>query len=187
MKVERIEPKIQTFRLTMEPTDEEYGQCMWAKFILDFDAWRLTINSDAGDYTYGWGNNDKHDNFTSLMARVNEGYLLNKMSSRSEFFIDKSKAEIIETIELDGWEYYGIKSEEQWQEIRQEILDIDGCYSEEMYFLEVNKIVPEIDFESIRLVKDYPHGAYVAIDLFIKYIQPIMKEEWKKIKEQNVS
>jgi len=183
MKVEKIEPKVITYKLNLDKDDEEYTSCMWARFILDYDTWRLTINSDAGDYTYHWGNNDKNDNFTSLMARVNDDYLLNKMSNRSRIYIDKSKEATIQTIEENGWDCFGIKSEEEWKEIKQEINDIDDCSSEEYFFREVDSIVPQIDFECIEIIKDYPYGAYVVIGLFNKYIQPIIKEEWDKIKK----
>lgn len=184
MIVEKIKPEIVTYRLVMESDDEEYTSCMWARFILDYDTWRLTINSDAGDYTYCWGNNDKNDNFTSLMARVNEGYLLNKLSSRSYFKVEESIEETIKNIECDGWDYFGIESEKEWKEIKERLNDISWLISEEMYINEVSGIVPEIDFESIEIIKDYPYQAYIAIRLFIKYIQPLLKEEWNKISKE---
>lgn len=182
MKIEKIEPNIITYKLTLDNNDEDYYKCMWTRFELDYDNWKLTINSDAGDFTYYWGNNDKNDNFTSLMARVNDSYLLDKMSSRSCFFVDRSKKATIYTIEENGWDCFGIKNEKHWQEIKQEIIEIDECASEETFFREVDSIVPDIDFECIKIVKDYPPGAYVAIGLFIKYLQPILKNEWKKKK-----
>lgn len=184
MKIEKIKPRFITYKMNVDKDDEEYTSCMWARFILDYDTWRLTINSDAGDYTYQWGNNDKNDNFTNLMARVNSDYLLNKMSNRNKFFIDKSKANTIQKIEENGWDCFGINSKEEWEKIKQKINEIDDSSSEEYFFREVDSIVPQIDFECIEIVKDYPYGAYVAIDLFIKYIQPLLKEEWNSIKNQ---
>jgi len=175
MKIAKIEPNILTYRLSMEREDEDYYKCMWAEFILDLDAYRLTINGDAGNYSYCWGAS-QHETFINLMCRVNEGYLLNKMSDRSRFLITESKQETIKTIEHNGWDCFGIKSEEEWENIRNEILDIDDLSSEEMFFREVDSIVPEIDFECIEIEKDYPPGAKTSIEFFIKYIQPILKE-----------
>jgi hypothetical protein len=179
MKVEKIEPKVSTYRLVLDKGDEEFTSCIWARFILDFDNWRLTINSDAGDYTYGWGSN-KNDDFLDLMCRVNADYLLNKMSDRSRVFIDKSKKATIKTITDNDYECFGIKDQNHLNEIIDEINDIDACASEETFIREVDSIVPNIDFECIEVVKDYPYGAYTAIGLFVKYIQPVLRAELKE-------
>ena len=176
MKIEKIMPKTVTYALSMEKQDDDRWMCSWANFILDYDSWRLTINSDAGDYTYCWGNN-RNDNFTDLMARVEKGYLLNKMSNRSEFLIDDSKKETIRAIEENGWEEYGFKSRGQWEDVKMDINNIDSLASEEMFYREVDNMVPDIDFESIYTIKDYPKMAKVAVEIFIKYIQPILKED----------
>lgn len=181
MKVEKIEPKTVTYKLTPDSDSDEYAFCMWSRFILDYDSWRLTINSDAGDYTYCWGNNDNNDNFTSLMARVNEEYLLNKMANRSRFYLDESKKATVKTIEQNGFYCFGIKGEQQWREIEEQIYEIDEGASAEQFFREVESIVPSIDFECIEVIKDYPSGAYTVIGLFIKYVQPLLKEEWSKL------
>lgn len=99
MKVEKIEPKVITYKLTPSINDEEYMSCMWARFIFDCDNGRLNINSDAGDYSYGWGYN-KHEDFMSLMARINTDYLLNKIADRTEFDLEASKKETIENISV---------------------------------------------------------------------------------------
>ena len=36
-------------------------------------------------------------------------------------------------------------------------------------------MIPEIDFESIEIIKEYPCGAEVVANLFEKYIQPQIK------------
>ena len=111
-----------------------------------------------------------------LMSRVDKYYLLNKLSSRSVFLLEESKKATIETIEDNGFENYGIESEEDWEEYKQDILDID-TRSEETFFRTVDDIMPDIDWESIIIEKDYPYGAKVVVDLFEKYLQPKIKEE----------
>ena len=81
---------------------------MWARYTFDCDNGRLNINSDAGDYTYGWGHN-VHEEFMHLMGRVDAGYLLNKLSNLSVFDIAKSKAKTIKNIKEYGVEHFGIK------------------------------------------------------------------------------
>lgn len=177
MEITRIEPRTYTYRLVPNRDDDEYTSCMWARFIFDCDNGRLNINSDAGDYSYGWGYNE-HEDFMHLMARVNKYYLIEKLSNRSRFLIDESKRQTIKTIEDNGWECYGVKSEDDWEEFKQEILDIDSCASEETFFRMVDDIMPDIDWESIIIEKDYPYGAKVVVDLFEKYLQPKIKEEF---------
>lgn len=176
MEITKIEPRTYTYRLVPNKNDEEYASCMWARFVFDCDNGRLNINSDAGDFSYGWGFNE-HEDFMHLMSRVDKYYLLNKLSSRSVFLLEESKKATIETIEDNGFENYDIKSEEDWEEYKQDILDIDTC-SEETFFRTVDDIMPYIDWESIIIEKDYPYGAKVVVDLFEKYLQPKIKEEF---------
>lgn len=178
MEITRIEPRTYTYRLVPNKDDEEYRSCLWARFVFDCDNGRLNINSDAGDYSYGWGYNE-HEDFMHLMGRVDKHYLLNKLSSKKVFLLEESKRETIKFIEDNGWECYGIKSEEDWKEYKQDILDISAC-SEETFFRTVDDIMPDIDWESIQIEKDYPHGVKVVADLFEKYVQPKIKEEFPR-------
>lgn len=176
MLINKIKPKTLTYRLTMEREDTDYYKCMWAEFLLDLDAYRLTIYGDFnGEYSYCWGANE-HETFISLMSRIGEDYLLNKISSRSQFVLSESKSETLRYMESFGYEYFGIKSEEAWESVRDEILNMHECTSEEAFFEGVNAAVPKIDFEDICIVKDYPKDAKLAAYLFIRYMQPIFKE-----------
>lgn len=176
MEITKIEPRTYTYRLVPNKDDKEYASCMWARFIFDCDNGRLNINSDAGDYSYGWGYN-KHEDFMHLMSRVDKSYLLNKLSNRNVFLLKESKEENIKHIEDNGWEYYGIDSEEKWKECKQDILDIDTC-SGETFLRTIDDIIPDIDWESIIVEKDYPYGAKVVADLFEKYLQPEIRKEF---------
>ena len=176
MKITKIEPKTYTYELTPNKDDEEYTSCMWARFIFDCDNGILNINSDAGNYSYKWGYN-VYEDFMHLMSRIDKYYLLDKLSRRSVFLLDESKKETIKCVEENGWEYYDIESEEYWEEIKQNILDID-VRTEESFYCEIDDIFPYIDWESIIIEKDYPCGAKVIADLFEKYLQPKIKEEF---------
>lgn len=176
MEITKIEPRTYTYRLVPNKNDEEYASCMWARFVFDCDNGRLNINSDAGDFSYGWGYNE-HEDFMHLMSRVDKYYLLDKLSSRNVFLLEESKKATIETIEDNGFENYDIKSEEDWEEYKQDILDID-TRSEETFLRKVDNIIPDIDWDSIIIEKDYPYGAKVIVDLFEKYLQPKIKEEF---------
>lgn len=176
MEITKIEPRTYTYRLVPNKNDEEYASCMWARFVFDCDNGRLNINSDAGDFSYGWGFNE-HEDFMHLMSRLDKYYLLDKLSSRSVFLLEESKKATIETIEDNGFENYDIESEEDWEEYKQDILDID-TRSEETFYRTIEDIIPDIDWDSIIIEKDYPYGAKVVVDLFEKYLQPKIKEEF---------
>lgn len=111
-----------------------------------------------------------------LMGRVHKWYILDKLSRRNMFLIDASKRQTIKAIEDNGWEHYG--SEKNWEYFKQEILDIDSCVSEGTFFRMVNDIMPDIDWDSIKIEKDYPYGAKVVADLFEKYVQPKIREDF---------
>lgn len=176
MKIAKIKPRTYTYELVPNKDDEEYASCMWARFTFDCDNGILNINSDAGNYAYRWGY-DVHEDFMHLMSRINKYYLLDKLSKRSVFLLDKSKKETIKCVEENGWECYDIESEEDWEKIKQDILDID-VRTEESFYCEIDDIFPYIDWESIIIEKDYPCGAKVIADLFEKYLQPKIKEEF---------
>lgn len=111
MEITKIEPRLYTYRLVPDKKDPEYASCTWARFGFDCDNGRLDIHGDAGDYSYGWGFNE-HEDFMHLMSRIDKHYLLNKISDRSVFLLEESIQANIKEIELNGWESYGIKSEE---------------------------------------------------------------------------
>lgn len=178
MEITKIEPKTYTYKLIPNKGDKEYTSCMWAEFTFNCDDGRLSINSDAGDYSYEWGFN-QHEDFMHLMSRIDKEYLLNKLSSRNAFLLKESKESTIEIMEHNGWDCYGIKSEEEWKNYKQDILNINTC-SEETFFRTIEDIIPDIDFESIIIEKDYPYGAKVIVDLFKKYLQPKIKEQFSK-------
>lgn len=185
MKVEKIIPRTYTYNLTPDKTDEEYTSCMWARFVFDCDNGTLNISSEAGDYyagdySYRWGYNE-HEDFMHFMGRVDKDYLLNKLSSRFVFLVEESRKELIKQIEYDGWDCYGIESEDEWERLKQYILDISCYCSEETYLRIVDDIIPDIDFESIIIEKDYPYGAKVVVDIFEKYLQPKIKEEFASV------
>ena len=84
---------------------------------------------------------------------------------------------VVRTALYRGLECYGIKSEEEWESIKQEILDIDEQTEIEFYYA-LDAILPYMDSESFMVEKDYPYGAKVIANLFTKYLQPKIKEDF---------
>lgn len=180
MKIKRVEPKIVSYSLRTEESDENFFECYWATFTFDCDRGCLNINSDAGNFSHSWGYNENED-FMSLMARINHDYLLDKISDRSVFFLKESIEETIAEIRENGIDYFGIENEEELNSVIEDIKDLsEDIISEEFFFRAVENIVPGIDFEAVQVVKDYPHGAKKVCELFKEYVQPLIKEEIKK-------
>lgn len=179
MKIIKTIPRIYTYNLKASKDDDIYSHCLWARFTFDCDAGILTINSDAGDYSYRWGYNENED-FMHLMSRIDKYYLLNKISDESRFLLEESKKRTIENIEINGFEEYDIKTEEEWEDIKNEILNID-TWNEHYFYESVKNIVPVINWESIYTEKDYPLGAKVIAEMFDKYLQPQIKIDFAKL------
>ena len=176
MKIEIIHPNVIIFDARQEKSDKDYGSCLWAKFIFDRDSGQLNINSDAGDYAYRWGY-DEDEEFMHLMSRIDKDYLLNKISDRSIFDDDKSKKENIKYLKQYGIPQGIVKNGKRLSEIVNEINDIEYGRSEE-YFIREMEEIPEFDYESIKVVKEYPTRAITITDIFEKYIQPKIREKW---------
>lgn len=172
MIISKEQPKIVTYCLTAETVDEHHT-CMWARFVFDCDNGQLNINSDQGDYAYRWGFNE-HEDFMSLMARIGDDYLLNKISDRSSFDLEESKKETIEIMKIYAYE-------ENWSHEKLYYVEsaINGIESgEEVFYREVCDLIPHIDFEDVKIVKDYPYGARVVVDIFDKFVQPQIKKDF---------
>lgn len=184
MEIKQITPKVCTYSLETDRNDPEYYTCLWARFSFDRDNGSLSIMSDAGDFSYQWGYND-HEDFMHLMSRINKDYLLNKIASRSVFLLEQSKKDLIKHIEDIGWEDYGINSEEEWDEIKNEILEL-SCESETEFCQEIDRIVPDIEWIDIDTATDYPVSAKTIVDLFEKYVQPQIKSDFTFSKDGQV-
>ena len=176
MKISKVTPIVHHYNIKLEPSDTDYTSCMWAKFSFDCDSGILSITSDAGDFSYRWGYNENED-FMHLMCRINADYLLNKISDRTVFKYKESVDELVKDIELNGYDTYGIESEEQWLGIKEELLE-STFSSEESYLLNADTLIPDIELESIPVEKDYPYGAQIIVKIFEKYLQPEIRKEF---------
>ena len=80
MKVTIEKPEIITLLFKQEKSDEDYGSCLWARFYIDIKNYTLSIESDCGNYVYGWVPTPNSESFLHLLSRLNEDYLLSKIS-----------------------------------------------------------------------------------------------------------
>ena len=162
MQCKIVNPRTTTYNMRFDAKEDPdmYWRCMWARINLDHDNFTLSVTSDCGDYSYSWHVTES-ETFRQLMCRINPDYLLGKISSRSRFDIEQSKKETIDNIQ----KYY--TDEEDIEDKIEEISELE-C-GEEGFYMAVDRIMDDIDFESIECVKDYPDGAKVFCRIFAEY------------------
>lgn len=180
MTIKEAQPRIRQFKYRQEKGDPDYGMCMWAHFNLDTENYTLTIESDCGDYSYGWTPTPNSESFEHLMSRVNDSYLLEKIADRDVFDYEESKKQTIENIK----EYF-FGDEETISAILDEIEfhecmgDIYSDYHE--FYRIIERYLEEHNccdiFETIAVEMDYNAGAKRIVKIFCEVLQPILKKE----------
>jgi len=170
MQCKKIKPNVDRYHLRFHYEDDPdmYHRCMWANIYLDHDTFTLFANTDCGDYSYSWPVSE-HETFLHLMSRIDVNYLLSKIATKSMFNLKASKEQMIQAIlEYDE----GIKSNDKRLA---QIIDIDDCSSEDMFYIAVAWITNDLcDFE-INIIKEYQANAKTFGEVFIEYLQPILR------------
>lgn len=86
MTVNIVKPNMLCLEYRQEKEDKDYGSCLWARFTFNLDRYELTITSDCGIYGYKWVETPKSESFLELMARCDEGYILDKIYGSPDVF-----------------------------------------------------------------------------------------------------
>lgn len=161
-----------------EKNDDDYGSCLWARFLFDLDNYDLHINSDCGNYGYGWCPTPDTESFLKLMYRINESYLLEKISSRSVVDGDATWRNIKEYIDDN---FLCGESDIDTEEIE------DACKAyhteNEVYEALLNRFrYTEFydkadDYEILQCIENrFPLNAEKIASVFKNFIQPKIKE-----------
>lgn len=183
-KIEVKEPKMVIFEFRQEKDDEDYGTCMWARFYFDLVNYTMTIDSDCGNYGYGWVPTPEHESFLKLCSRFDEGYFIEKISSRSVIDSDaiwkKLECLVKETTE-------DVFDEEDW-----DMDDLkEACFSERdergvhdaiesaIRYTKLEGLIEDFDIWDC-IEKDYPSGAKKIEQVYMNYIKPAIKERLVK-------
>jgi hypothetical protein len=181
MIIEETTPNIRQFHYRQEKTDKDYGSCLWANITLDCDNYTLMVESDCGNYTYGWCPTPEYESFIHLMCRIEKDYLLDKISSRCVLDIEQSKKETIDNVLYNDY----ILSDDDIESIN----DIDDFSSDETFYKECDDILRSSGitdtFELMQCVKRYPAGAITFADIFCDVLQPILQTEERKNEKRN--
>lgn len=179
-KVNIIEPKMLTFEYLQEKGDEDYGSCMWARFHLDLINYSMFIESDCGNYGYGWCPTPKAESFLKLCSRFGKGYLIEKLSSRTVLDNDVTWENLKNLIQNST---EGYCEEEDWDidEIK------DACYSEcdeRGVYDAIHRVIRHTGLYYILddydicccIEKDYTAGAKKIEQVYFTHIVPAIKE-----------
>ncbi|MBQ8360009.1 MAG: hypothetical protein IJX37_08945 [Oscillospiraceae bacterium] len=183
MTVTVEKPKIITLLYRQEKSDPDYGSCLWARFYLDTQNYTMSIESDCGNYSYGWVPTPDSESFLHLLARMDTDYLLRKISSESVIDGEATAAEMLELIKetaaselvnLDEWDLQQIS---------------DACYhhndERDLVDAVLDAVIPtavrkalECDSYSLyeAVVKDFPAGAKKIVEVFKICIVPAIKK-----------
>ena len=182
MTIKEVQPTIRQFEYRQEKGDKDYGSCLWAIFNLDTKNYTLSIESDCGNYSYGWVPTPNSESFVKLMSRVEEDYLLSKIAERTEFDYEASKAATIRNIEMI------FEDEPEELEAIKTYIDFKGCtyemkHSAHVFYQELEEILSEYDaadvHEYIVCEMDYTAQAKRIANIFCTVLQPILKAECK--------
>lgn len=182
MTVTVEKPEIITLLYRQEKEDPDYGSCLWARFYIDTKNYTLSIESDCGNYLYGWTPTPESESFLHLLSRMDTEYLLYKISDRTIIDADATAAGMLELIkevadsecvELEDWDIQQIK---------------DACYhhndERDLVDAVMDAVIPTIIRKTIEqdtyalyssVQKDFPAGAKKIAEVFGNCIRPHIK------------
>lgn len=181
MTVTIEKPEIITLMYRQEKTDKDYGSCLWARFYFDLKNYTLSIESDCGNYSYGWIPTPDHETFMHLCARFDEGYLLYKLSDQTVIDSEttyKALKEVVEEIiefeELDNLDEY------EWEQIESACYHFNNerdVFDSIISALDNTELWEKYETEYIwgAIEKDYPANAKKIVSVFINCIQPFIR------------
>ena len=175
MQVNEIKPNYLILEYRQDTNDDDYGSCLWARFAFNLDRYELSITSDCGNYGYKWAETPEHESFLQLMARVENGYMLEKMYGSPDVFdYDKTKEKAYKTLAIDDNDKIKLDDifwsfESDWIPETSEAFCIKFDELGDSYF--PSECVWELP------VLDYPSNVKKIISVFTKCIQPKIREK----------
>lgn len=165
-------PNILTIEYRQDKEDKDYGSCLWARFKLDLDNYELNIRSDCGDYSYGWCPTPDTESFLHLMSRLNDDYLIQKISSFSVVDGGRTAANLHEMLSEfvdDDFDF------EEVSELCEAYSNFDDTYNALTDALvDIDEVSDYDIYQCIEM--DYPPNAKKIVDVFIRHIKPKLIE-----------
>lgn len=171
MTVNEIKPNIICLEYRQEPKDEDYGTCLYARFYFNLDRYELTIISDCDNYGYKWV--ETKETFLELMARIDGGYLLDKIyGSPNIFDYEKTKKSVYEHYVFDD------ESKKALDDFFED-LELLGCEPDTAELF-ATKFMDDYEFGDSEvwysIVQGYPANALKITQVYEDYIKPKIRE-----------
>lgn len=181
MKVTVEKPEIITLLYQQERSDADYGSCLWARFYLDTKNYTMSIESDCGNYSYGWCPTPDHEAFLHLLCRMDYGYLRDKLAERTVVNGDATWESLKELVE-GAAECEGVELDASvWDELKAACYhqrNVREVHDSVFYALKYTPLEDEIDSYSVYECVEMDHHANVKkiVSVFLTAIVPVLKE-----------
>ena len=180
MKIEIEKTNIVRIAYHQEEGDKYYGSCLWAYFDFDLNRYMLSIQSDCGNASYRWVATPKTESFLHLMARCDDGYMLDKLFEPTVVDVDsmiESVRNDIQIVEDDEPMYEG---DEEWKEKEQYVEELkyslEECRSDESAYMVLQNWYNEHDYDFSYawefVQKDFSAAAKRIVQIFHDFVQP---------------
>ena len=179
-KLLKKDPHIIELEYRQEKGDPDYGSCMWAVFLFDIERYDMLIMSDCGNYSYGWVPTPESESFIHLMDRLDDEYILEKLSSQTVIDVESTKKAVMEYIE-DLADAFSVQLKEEdvcnlenacYQSDERDILDeIHGA----LLYTDLDGKTDDYDLLCC-IEKDYPAGAKKIVEVIMQYVIPKLRE-----------
>lgn len=182
-KVVNRTPRIISLYFRQEKGDPDYGSCLWAVFNFDLERYELTITSDCGNYVYGWTPTPNSESFMHLMARLDSGYLLDKLASQCVIDVEATFKAVKELMSDWGVDF---SEQDRWGDPvfdMEEIKNLCDQNTEQEVFDSLKKKFHSTSMEDCEnydlwccIKKDFTVNAKKIVQIFMDYIKPKCKE-----------
>lgn len=142
----------------------------YVQFILDCESWTLSIEGDWGNFAYRWYATPSVETFKELLCRLSKGYLLDKISQRTEIDWKKTKRNAIKA-------FFSYGKNRDKDTVKEFLGDIDNFVgSEDCFYRFLDEYIENV-WDCGIFEKEHPMGAQVTAELFMKYLIPELKKE----------
>lgn len=153
-----------------EPADDINTRCTWACIYLDLNRGIMSACTDCGNYAYRWPETGKE--FIQLIANADKEYLLSKVAKSDVFDVQATIESIREYFEGDKTAQFAL---DQIEENSHMITNAEGLLLaiEENYAFDCLNGFP---YDDTIFHYRYSNYAVTFVELFVKYVQPQIKE-----------
>lgn len=137
----------------------------------------MSIESDCGNYSYGWHPTPDSESFLHLLCRMDCGYLLGKLAERTIVDGDATWNALKELIECECEEL----KDYVWQELEAACYhqrNADDVYTSVVEALKYTPLESEIEVYSIYgcVEMDYHASAKKIVSVFLSAIVPVLRK-----------